>query len=88
MSWVSKFAREAEKQFRRLPRDRQEQLAKTIDQLIKDPFIGDIRLIKSGEFEGAWSRRVGNYRIFFALNEIEKIINVLSVKKRDEKTYR
>ena len=88
MNWVSKFAREAEKQFRRLPRDRREQLTKTIDELTKNPFLGDVRLVKSGEFKSAWRQRVGNYRIFFALDEIEKLVNILSIKKRDEKTYR
>ncbi|MBI2097535.1 MAG: type II toxin-antitoxin system RelE/ParE family toxin [Candidatus Vogelbacteria bacterium] len=88
MNWVSKFAREAEKQFRRLTRDRQEQFSKIIDGLVKNPLVGDIRLVKSGAFKGAWRRRVGNYRIFFALEEAKKLINILSIRKRDEKTYR
>jgi mRNA-degrading endonuclease RelE of RelBE toxin-antitoxin system len=88
MSWDYRFSREADKQFRRLPRDRQEQIVAVLEDTRENPFAGDVLPIKSGRSEGAFRRRIGRYRLIFEPNPTEHIIKILSVGPRSEKTYR
>jgi mRNA-degrading endonuclease RelE of RelBE toxin-antitoxin system len=88
MSWTSRLSKEAAKQFRRLPRDRQEQLAQAIEEMEEDPLRGDVRPLKSGRFRGALRKRVGRYRIIFSLDPEKRLIEIASILTRSEKTYR
>jgi len=88
MSWACRLSREAAKQLRRLPRERQKQLACAIDEMERDPTSGDVRPIKSGKFKGALRKRVGRYRIVFSLDPSEKYIEIAAILVRTEKTYR
>ncbi len=88
MSWGLKLSKEAAKEFRHLPRDRQEQLATAIEEMEEDPLRGDVRPIKSGRFKGALRKRVGSYRIIFSLNPKERVVKIAAILIRDEKIYR
>jgi mRNA-degrading endonuclease RelE of RelBE toxin-antitoxin system len=48
MNWVCNISNEAAKQFRKLPRDRQELLYRAIEAMKDEPLKGDVRFIKSG----------------------------------------
>jgi mRNA-degrading endonuclease RelE of RelBE toxin-antitoxin system len=71
-----------------LPRDRLQQVARAIDEMERNPLAGDVRPIKSGKFEGALRKRVGRYRIVFALNPDSHRIEIAAILTRSEKTYR
>lgn len=88
MSWTSKLSKEAAKELCRLPRDRQEQLSKAIEEMKEDPLKGDVRPIKSGKFKGALRKRVGRYRIVFSLDPSEGLVEIAAILIRTEKTYR
>jgi len=88
MSWTARFSKEAAKEFRHLPRDRQEQLSQAIEEMKEDPLRGDVRPIKSGRFKGALRKRVGRYRIVFSLNPSEHLVEIAAILIRTEKTYR
>lgn len=88
MSWAYRISRQAAKQLRKLPRDRQEQLARAFQELQDDPLRGDVRSVKSGKFRGALRKRVGRYRIIFALDHERKLIDIAAIIMRSEKTYR
>jgi len=88
MSWTPKLSKEAAKEFRHLPRDRQEQLIQAIEEMKEDPLRGHVRPIKSGKFKGALRKRVGRYRIVFALDPSEGFIEIAAILIRTEKTYR
>lgn len=88
MSWTYKLSREAAKQLRRLPRDRQQQVARALDQMQKDPLVGDVALIHGGRFEGLLRWRVGRYRIIFSVDRPNQVIEVAAILLRSEKTYR
>ena len=88
MSWACRLSREAEKQLRGLPQERQKQLAQAIDEMEHDPTSGDVRPLKSGKFKGALRKRVGRYRIVFALDPSEKCIEIAAILTRTESTYR
>ena len=88
MSWTCRLSKEAAKQLRRLPRDRQRQLSQAVEEMEKDPLRGDVRPIKVGKFKGALRKRVGRYRIIFSLNPSEHLIEIATILTRAGKTYR
>lgn len=88
MSWAYRISRQAVKQLRKLPRDHREQLSHALQELRDDPLRGDVRPIKSGKFQGALRKRVGRYRIVFALDHERRLIDIAAVITRSEKTYR
>jgi mRNA-degrading endonuclease RelE of RelBE toxin-antitoxin system len=88
MSWDCRLSKEAAKQFRRLPRDRQEQLRNAIEQMSVDPLQGDVLPIKSGSFRGALRKRSGRYRVIFTLDVASHVIEIVAILLRSEKTYR
>ncbi|MBI4481662.1 MAG: type II toxin-antitoxin system RelE/ParE family toxin [Acidobacteria bacterium] len=88
MSWAYRFSTSAAKQFRRLPRDRQEQLSRAIEEMGEDPLKGDVLPVKSGKFKGALRKRVGPYRIIFSLAGSQRLIEVAAILHRTEKTYK
>jgi len=88
MSWACRLSREAAKQLRRLPREQQDQLARGIDGMERDPTSGDVRPLKSGRFKGALRKRVGRYRIVYSLNPSEHCIEIAAILVRTESTYR
>ncbi len=87
MSWTCRLSNQAAKQFR-LPKDRRGQIAQAIEEMGRDPTSGDVRPIKSGRFKGALRKRVGSYRIVFALDRENKAVNVAAIILRTGKTYR
>ena len=88
MSWTYKLSGEAARQLRRLPRDRQQQLARALDEMQEDPLRGDVAIIQSGRFKGVLRRRVGRYRIIFSAERTNRVILVPAILLRSEKTYR
>ncbi|MBI2097457.1 MAG: hypothetical protein HYT46_00775 [Candidatus Vogelbacteria bacterium] len=87
MSRVCRLSKLAAKQFRRLPRDRQKQIARSLDEMATDPTVGDVRIIKAGKFKGAFRKRVGHYRIIFALDPELRMIEVATILSRTDTTY-
>ena len=88
MSWTCRLSNQAAKQFRHLPEDRRKQMAQAIEEIGSDPTSGDVRPIKSGEFKGTLRKRVGRYRIVFALDRADKAADVAAIIMRTGKTYR
>lgn len=88
MSWDYRIAKEARKQLLSLPKDRQEQLARAIEDMREDPLRGDVLPIKSGKFKGALRKRVGRYRVIFALDTRQRLIEIAAILLRTERTYR
>lgn len=88
MSWTCRISRQAAKQLRKLPRNRQEQVSRAFQELQNDPLRGDVRPVKSGKFQGALRKRVGRYRIIFALDYERRFIEIAAILSRSEGTYR
>jgi mRNA-degrading endonuclease RelE of RelBE toxin-antitoxin system len=51
-----------------------------------DPYAGDVAPLKGEPF--AWRRRVGNYRIMYALIPERRYILVSRIERRTTTTYR
>jgi len=88
MSWTCSLSRQAAKQLRNLPRNRQEQLARAIEEMEKNPTTGDVRPIKSGRLKGALRKRVGRYRIVFSVDPSATKVEISAILARTEDTYR
>ncbi len=88
MLWTIRLSPEAEKQFSRLPRDRQELVAKSIDEMRNDPFRGNVKALKGKEWKGRYRKAAGRYRLIFVPHYSGCRIEISQILLRTEKTYR
>ena len=88
MHWHAELSSHAERQLKQLPPRIQGQIARAIDELEADPFGGDVIPLKGRKWHGRYRKRVGRYRIFFALNHAERIVAISAILLRNEQTYR
>ena len=84
VNWALHIRNKARKSLRRFPEKEQGYIAETLREMKANPFSGDI--IKLGE-ENAWRRRTGNYRVFYEIVSVEKLIYVYKIERRASKTY-
>lgn len=76
----------AKKAFLKLDKKLAKQIADAVRSLESDPRThGTITLDDAPV--GQYRYRVRNHRILFDINDEEKIIEILDIRKRDEKTY-
>lgn len=81
------YSSRAAKSFKKIPKHYQINIKNKVEILSKDPHIpGTIKLI---DYPAAKFRhRVGSYRILFDIDENNKILEILDIRKRDERTYK
>lgn len=80
------YSPRAVKSLKKIPRHYQIIIKDKIEKLSKDPYMpGTIKLVDYPAAEFRY--RTGNYRILFDVNNEEKTIEILDIRKRDEKTY-
>jgi len=80
------FSRLAEKNFKKIPKNYQLNLKKTILNLEVNPYsAGTIKLINYPVAQ--YRRRVGDYRILFDIDEENKIIIIADIRRRTSTTY-
>ncbi len=87
MNWTVRLAPDAARQLRRLPRDHQNLIRRRLREMRDDPFRGDVIPLK-GKWKGRYRKRAGRYRIIFALERQNQIVEVSAILLRDERTYR
>jgi mRNA-degrading endonuclease RelE of RelBE toxin-antitoxin system len=77
----------ARKQIKKVPKDYQESIFQSIDQLINFPNCTglDIQPLKNHKYD--YRMRVGRYRVFFDDEAQVQIIAIQEVKNRDNRTY-
>ncbi len=76
MTWTVVVAKAAQKQLARFPAKDQDKLAAALVAMEADPFLGDILKLE-GESD-RWRRRVGSYRIFFAVDRAARTVSVIT----------
>ena len=85
MAWTLIVAKPAQKQAARFPAKDQNRIAAAIRSMAGDPFAGDVLKL---EGEGnRWRRRVGSYRIFFAVDPPSNTVAVSAILRRTSSTY-
>lgn len=81
------FSRRAQKAFLKLPTKEAQRIKDTINKLCKELRTpGTIKLTNVPIAQ--YRHRVGNRRILFDIDDEGEILEVLDIRKRDEKTYR
>lgn len=81
------YSPRAAKSIKKIPKQYQISIKNKVDKLSNNPHMpGTIKLVDYPAAE--FRHRVGNYRILFDVNQTDKTIEILDIRKRDEKTYR
>ncbi|MBZ5551616.1 MAG: type II toxin-antitoxin system RelE/ParE family toxin [Acidobacteriia bacterium] len=85
MNWRLKIAQRAQKSLGKIPARDQERICAALESMGINPFMGDIARLK-GE-PNSWRRRVGNYRIFFDVDPVRRVIDIIEITRRTSTTY-
>ncbi len=88
MTWAVELSATAEKDLKRLPRDRQARIERAIDELEENPFAGDVKALQGSDWKGRYRKRVGPYRIVFMIDRKASAVAVSAILIRSQKTYR
>lgn len=84
--WDVVVAKPALKQLVRAPRPERERVWAALDAMRIDPVAGDVRPLTHQP--SAFRRRVGDWRIFFDLNQDLRRVEVAAIERRTSTTYR
>jgi mRNA-degrading endonuclease RelE of RelBE toxin-antitoxin system len=88
MTWAVELSAGAEKDLKRLPRDRLARIAHAIDEMEANPLADDVKALQGPEWKGRYRKRVGPYRIIFSLDQKVKAVAISAILIRSGKTYR
>jgi mRNA-degrading endonuclease RelE of RelBE toxin-antitoxin system len=86
MNWAIELSASAIKALKKLPRDRQAQIVRTIDQMEVDPLAGDVKPLQGTEWKDRYRKRVGSYRIIFTIDRKAATVAISAILIRSEKT--
>lgn len=85
-SWEVRVLRLGRKGLRRAPEHERARLVAALEEMRRDPFAGDVQPL-TGQ-PGSFRRRVGNWRIFFDLDRVQRVVEVRDILRRTTTTYR
>lgn len=88
MSWVCELTDDAKRDLRELPKPIQKRVARVLEQMLADPFQGDVKALHGDEWKGVFRRRLGDYRLLFLPNRGNYTVYILRILIRSGKTYR
>lgn len=81
IQWTTKAFR----QLRKLPQRHQIQIRDAVSELTAMPEVNHVKALKQHTAE--YRMRVGRFRVLFDWNKGIKVVSIIEVKKRDERTY-
>lgn len=80
------YSLRAAKSLKKIPKQYQINIKNKVERLSSNPRMsGTIKLVDYPAAE--FRHRVGNYRILFDVNQTDETIEIIDIRKRDEKTY-
>ena len=85
MTWTVTVARPAQKAVAGFPAKDQVKIEAAVQAMALDPFSGDVIKLEDGG--NRWRRRVGSYRIFFAVDTDAKTVGISAIVRRTSTTY-
>ena len=85
MTWTVVVARAAQKQLARFPAKDRDKIAAAMGAMAVDPFSGDVLKLEGAN--NRWRRRVGSYRIFYAVNGTARTVAISAITRRTSTTY-
>ena len=81
MSYKVELAETFAKEFSRNHRDKKEWLERMIERLEQEPQFGKpLR----GKLHGLWQLRIGPFRVWYEINEEQKIVTLRAILHKDE----
>jgi len=86
MEWDVRLSSRAERALERIPARDRERVEAALLQMKHEPRSGDARPLK-GRHQGAFRRRVGSWRIIFALKTEIRTVLVADITRRTSSTY-
>lgn len=81
------FSSKAQKSFLKLDKKLAKQVADTIRKLQKNPRVAGTDKLENAPV-ASYRYRVRNQRILFDIDDKDKILEILDIRKRNEKTYK
>lgn len=79
---------EAFDSIKELPGNMRQRIRRSIKELAENPRPSDSKMLDLPEFEASiWRLRVDNWRIIYTIDESEKIVDVLAIRKRPPYDY-
>ncbi|MFN8490006.1 MAG: type II toxin-antitoxin system mRNA interferase toxin, RelE/StbE family [Caldilineaceae bacterium] len=87
MPYLLKRHPRVKKQLRLVPERIAKDVAQTILDLAYDPYPPIADELRD-QYKGTWKIKIDGWRIFYRVNEQDKVVTVISVKRRDKDTYR
>jgi mRNA-degrading endonuclease RelE of RelBE toxin-antitoxin system len=86
MNWDFRLSNNAARSLRRMPAQDRGRINTALNGMKTEPLSGDVIPLR-GEHSGSFRRRVGSWRIFFALDLEHKIIEIQDIARRTSTTY-
>lgn len=79
---------EAFDNLRELPGNMRQRIRRSINELNENPYPSGSKMLDLPEFEASVCRlRVDSWRIIYTIDESEKLVNVLAIRKRPPYDY-
>lgn len=85
--WRIVIDRQPKKEIRRFPRIARQRIDAAILALAKDPRPAGCKPVKEAE-KGTYRVRVGDYRVIYVVLDDERVVIVVRVGRRSERTYK
>jgi mRNA interferase RelE/StbE len=85
MKWGLVIVNRAQRQLRKLTAAERYQIDVAFSAMRHNPYHGDVKFLKGSD--GAFRRRVGDWRILYDLEPEHKIIVITAVIRRGSNTY-
>jgi mRNA-degrading endonuclease RelE of RelBE toxin-antitoxin system len=79
------FTNRFEKQIKRFPKKEQDKILEKIDGILLNPRLRSVKLQSTSP--AIYRFRVGDYRVFFVVDDRMKIIKITDVRRRTTQTY-
>ena len=87
MSWVCDLTEDAEEDLRGLPKAIQKRVARVLTQMESNPLQGNVKALQGEAWKGVFRRRIGDYRLLFAVNRTKETVSILRILIRSGNTY-
>ena len=78
------LADEAIKQYKKQNDETKRRINKCIDNLQENPFFGLHIKKLHGELEGSYRYRIGNIRVVYSIDILQKIVKIYAIKPRGD----
>jgi mRNA-degrading endonuclease RelE of RelBE toxin-antitoxin system len=87
MTWTVHIHDAAARQLESIPPDRRRRIFDDIIALEQDPFRGLVKPLQGKQHKGKYRKVSGRYRIIFKLVHSTRVLEILAILLRNERTY-